>query len=136
MLFRSAGKVARTAGALDAVTRALQVEVNLANPQGVLMPGAYVQVSLPIAGAATLTLPNNVLMFRAEGPLVATVDATGRVTLKPVKLGRNFGESVQVMQGVDPQDRLVVNPSDALSTGDQVTVVEAKPPAEGTKGRP
>ena len=131
-----AGKVARTAGALDAVTRTLQVEVNLANPQGVLMPGAYVQVSLPIAGAATMTLPNNVLMFRAEGPLVATVDATGRVTLKPVKLGRNYGESVQVMQGVDPQDRLVVNPSDALSTGDQVTVVEAKPPADGTKGRP
>jgi len=77
-----------------------------------------------------------VLMFRAEGPLVATVDATGRVTLKPVKLGRNYGESVQVMQGVDPQDRLVVTPSDALSTGDQVTVVEAKPPADGTKGRP
>ena len=131
-----AGKVARTAGALDAVTRTLQVEVNLANPQGVLMPGAYVQVSLPVAGVATLTVPNNVLMFRAEGPLVATVDAAGRVVLKPVKLGRNYGESVQVMQGVDPQDRLVVNPSDALSTGDQVTVVEAKPSADGAKGRP
>ena len=131
-----AGKVARTAGALDAVTRTLQVEVNLANPQGVLMPGAYVQVSLPVAGVATLTVPNNVLMFRAEGPLVATVDAAGRVALKTVKLGRNYGESVQVMQGVDPQDRLVVNPSDALSTGDQVTVVEAKPSADGAKGRP
>ena len=124
------GKVVRTAGALDAITRTLQVEVTLANPQGVLMPGAYVQVSLPAGGSATLTVPNNVLMFRAEGPLVAVVDASGRVTLKPVKLGRNFGERVQVMQGVDLQERLVVNPSDALSTGDQVKVVEAKAEAK------
>lgn len=119
------GKVVRTAGALDAVTRTLQVEVNLANPQGLLMPGAYVQVSLPAGGSSALTVPNNVLMFRAEGPLVAMVDEAGRVTLKSIKLGRNFGESVQVLQGVSQQDRLVVNPSDALATGDKVQVVSA-----------
>ena len=132
-----AGKVVRTAGALDAVTRTLQVEVTLANPQGTLMPGAYVQVALPAGGSSTLTVPNNVLMFRAEGPLVAAVDDAGRVQLKPVKLGRNFGESVQVLQGVDLQDRLVVNPSDALTSGDSVQVVPGAPgpAASGAKAR-
>jgi RND family efflux transporter MFP subunit len=121
------GEVARTSGAIDTATRMMQVEVALPNKEGTLLPGAYVQVSLPLAASQSLTVPANALLFRAEGTRVAVVDAQGRVTLRTVGLGRNYGESVEVIDGLSAADRLVLNPSDSLADGDVVMV--AKEPA-------
>jgi len=116
------GEVARSAGAIDPATRTMQVEINLPNRDGTLLPGAYVQVDLPLAGAKTLVVPTNVLLFRGEGTRVALVDGASRVRLKAVTLGRNLGESIEVLGGIADGDRLVVNPSDSLAEGDSVAV--------------
>ena len=124
------GRVERTAGAIDAATRTMQVEVVLANPDGRLLPGAYVQVSLPLEGGGGLVVPTNTLLFRAEGTQVALVDAQGRVTMRRVGLGRNFGETSEVLDGVTESDRLVLNPPDWLANGQTVTLA----PAEAASG--
>jgi RND family efflux transporter MFP subunit len=116
------GKVARTARSIDATSRTMQVEVALPNRDGALMPGAYVQVSLPLAGGDGMVIPTNALMFRGDGMRVASVDPSGRVKLLPVKVGRNFGQSVEVLEGIQGTERLVLNPSDSLADGDQVMV--------------
>lgn len=121
------GEVARTSGAIDTATRMMQVEVSLPNREGLLLPGAYVQVSLPLAASRALSVPANALLFRAEGTRVATVDAEGRVRLRTIQVGRNYGETVEVLDGITAGDRLIVNPSDSLAEGDVVTV--AKEPA-------
>jgi len=116
------GEVARTAGSIDAATRTMQVEIALANKDRVLLPGAYVQVSLPLAASETLVVPTNVLLFRPEGVRVAVVDEASRVKLRPVTMGRNLGEAIEVLEGIGARDRLVVNPSDSLADGDAVSV--------------
>jgi len=63
-----------------------------------------------------------VLLFRAEGPRVAVVGADGKVQLRAVKIGRNFGEVLELLDGVGPQDRLVLNPPDSLNDGDPVVI--------------
>lgn len=121
------GEVARTSGAIDTTTRMMQVEVSLPNKDGTLLPGAYVQVSLPLAASQLLTIPSNALLFRAEGTRVAVIDGEGKVKLRTVQLGRNYGETVEVLDGLGATDRLVLNPSDSLAEGD--VVVAAKEPA-------
>jgi RND family efflux transporter MFP subunit len=124
---RFKGEIARTSGAIDATTRMMQVEVSLPNRDGVLLPGAYVQVSLPMAASKALTIPSNALLFRAEGTRVAIVDAQGRVHLRSVTVGRNYGETIELLDGIADTDRLVLNPSDSLAEGDLVVI--AKEPA-------
>ena len=119
------GTVARTAGAIDATTRTMQVEIALPNPKGVLLPGAYVQVALPMAASEVLRVPTNTLLFRADGSRVALVDGAGRVSLRVVQIGRNLGEDVELLGGVTATDRLVLNPTDSLAEGDVVTVAAA-----------
>ena len=121
------GTVARTSGAIDPATRTMQVEVSLPNRDGALLPGAYVQVSLPLATGDQLVIPTNALIFRSEGLRVAAVDAQGKVKLLPVKVGRNFGPSVEVLAGIDGEERLVLNPPDSLVDGDVVTVAGPAP---------
>jgi RND family efflux transporter MFP subunit len=121
------GEVARTSGAIDSTTRMMQVEVALPNKEGILLPGAYVQVSLPLTPSRALSIPANALLFRAEGTRVAVVDAEGKVRLRGVSIGRNYGDTVEVIDGISGSDRLVLNPSDSLAEGDLVTV--AKEPA-------
>jgi RND family efflux transporter MFP subunit len=134
------GEVARTAGSIDAASRTMQVEINLANRDRALLPGAYVQVSLPLAASETLVVPTNVLLFRPEGVRVAVVDAVGRVQLRSLTMGRNLGEAIEVLSGIDARDRLVVNPSDSLADGDPVTVAvdeaASAPTAGASPGRP
>jgi multidrug efflux system membrane fusion protein len=119
------GTVARTAGALDAATRTLQVEVQLPNADGKLLPGAYVEVNLPLANPSkNLVVPVAALQYRQNGPRVAVVrkDAQGveRIALRPVKLGRDYGRSVEVLEGVTAEDALVLNPHDAIEDGEPV----------------
>jgi len=135
---RFAGEVARTSASIDAATRTMQVEVILPNRDGTLLPGAYVQVSLPLGGSQVLAVPNNALLFRGEGARVAVVDAQNRVRLKPVTIGRNLGESFEVLEGVGATDRLVLNPSDSLADGDVVTPApeERAAPASAARAGP
>ena len=123
------GKVVRTAGAIDPATRTLQVEINLPNPTGKLLPGAYVQVALQVASAEkpTLTVPNNSLLFRPEGPMVATV-VDGKVQLRKVALGRDLGVRIEIQNGIGPQDKLIINPADSLAEGDAVEARDAPLP--------
>ena len=116
------GEVARTAAAIDTATRTMQVEVALPNRDGILMPGAYVQVALPLAASKTLVVPTNALLFRGEGARVAVVDGSGKVSLRPVGIGRNFGESIELIDGIGANDRIVLNPSDSLADGDVVSL--------------
>jgi RND family efflux transporter MFP subunit len=116
------GEIVRTSASIDTTTRTMQVEVNLANKDGTLLPGAFVQVSLPLPAGHALVVPANALLFRAEGIRVAVIDAKGIVHLAPVQVGRNLGQDVEVLEGVSPTDRLVLNPADSLSEGDHVDI--------------
>jgi len=134
-----AGEVARTSASIDAASRTMQVEVALPNRDGALLPGAYVQVSLPLPSSSTLSVPTNALLFRPEGTRVAAVDAQSRVHLKAVNLGRNLGDAVEVLEGVAPTDRLVLNPADSLTDGDTVSVAptnDARSPTRASGAAP
>ena len=114
----------------------MQIEVSLPNRDGALLPGAYVQVSLPLQSSKALTIPTNALLFRGEGIRVAVVDAAGRIHLRPIKIGRNYGETVEVLDGVVGSDQLVLNPSDSLAEGDQVAIAPAPSAAPAVKVAP
>jgi RND family efflux transporter MFP subunit len=125
------GAVARTARAIDTVTRTMQVEIRVPNPTGALIAGSYVQVTLPISvDANALVVPTNVLLFRPEGTRVALVDANGRVHLTLVQLGIDFGTSVEVLSGLNGHDRVVENPPDSLAEGDVVVLPATTPKGE------
>lgn len=118
-----AGSVARTSGAIDPRTRTLRVEVDLDNPDGTLLPGAFAQLSLALTHADPgLSLPANVLLFRPHGVQVAVVDARGVVSLRTITLGRDFGTRVEIRSGLEGNERVVVNPSDAISAGQAVRI--------------
>ncbi len=130
------GTVARSAGAIDAATRSMQVEVVLPNKGGDLLPGAYAEVSLPLkgGGAGGMSLPPQVLQFRQDGPRVAVVTAGGTIDLRSVKLGRDFGRSIEVLSGVTPEDSVVLNPPDAIEQGETVLAREAPVDAPAKSG--
>ena len=90
------------------------------------MPGSYVQVALPLTASQSLVAPTNVLLFRASGTLVAVVDAQGRVTLRKVGVGRNYGAEFEVLDGISETERLVLNPPDWLADGQTVVLAPNK----------
>lgn len=114
------GKVARTAASIDALSRSMQVEIALPNKDGVLLPGAFVQVDLPLVAKPGIAIPNNALIIRGDGIKVAVIDAERRVHMQAVTLGRNYGERVEILSGLEQGARLVLNPPDALSESDVV----------------
>jgi RND family efflux transporter MFP subunit len=118
------GKVTRTSEAINTATRTLQVEITLPNHDGKLLPGAYVQATLKTDATGMLSVPGNTLLFRAEGPRVAVVGANGKVTLKPVEIAQDLGQTLVIGHGLDASDRVVLNPSDSIADGDSVTVVQ------------
>ena len=118
-------KVVRTSGAMSADSRTLLTELEVDNSHCDILAGTYVQVRLTEANeTAALTLPANTLLFRAEGPQVGVVGADGKVELRRVTLGRDFGPTVEVVGGIRPTDRVILNPSDSLATGMVVRVAE------------
>jgi len=119
------GEVARTSASIDTTTRTMQIEVALPNRDGTLLPGAFVQVALPLQASQSLVIPTNALLFRAEGLRVAVLDAADRVHLRSIDLGRNYGQTVEVLGGISASDRLVLNPADSLAEGDQVALPAA-----------
>jgi RND family efflux transporter MFP subunit len=129
-------RVVRTSNALDPVVRTLQVELELDNAQGEIFPGAYAEVHFKIpAGAETLRLPANTVLFRAAGLQVATLDNQLRVTLKSIVQGRDFGNTIEVLSGLAPNELVVLNPPDSITDGVQVRIAapaDAQPKANGT----
>jgi RND family efflux transporter MFP subunit len=120
------GTVTRTAGALDASSRTMRVEVDVDNPKGLLLPGAFAQVQLLARTKQPgLSLPLNALLFRPRGIQVATVDAGGKVKLVTVTPGRDFGVQMEIRSGLSATDRVILNPGDAISEGQPVRVVAA-----------
>ncbi len=125
-----AGKVARSADAIDPSTRTLRTEIDVPNEKGKLLPGAFAQVHFGVkAQAQGITIPVNALLFRPEGPVAAVVSAENKVQLRKITIGRDFGTAVEVLAGVEPNDTLVLNPSDSLEDGQSVEVAKA---AEGS----
>jgi multidrug efflux pump subunit AcrA (membrane-fusion protein) len=119
--------VVRTARAIDPASRTLLVEVDVPNPKGELVPGAYTQVHFQLKIVKqTLILPVSALLFRQEGLRVVTVvHANGGDVAKlvPITIGQDDGRVVQVVEGLNPNDEVVRNPPDSVIDGEKVRVV-------------
>ncbi len=119
------GKVADSAGVLDASSRTLLTEIDIPNRDNLVLPGMFAEVSLTsMTNGNVLRAPANAVMFGAGGTRVAVVDASGTVHFRTVTIGRDFGTEFEVTQGLSPTDRLVNNPTDNLRDGQKVRVVE------------
>jgi RND family efflux transporter MFP subunit len=120
------GLVTRTANALDPATRTLLVEVQVSNPGALLMPGMYAQVDLSVPRKdPPLLIPGDTLVVRSDGPQVAVVAPDGRVHFARIQLGRDFGDRLEVLSGLEEGQQVVVNPSDAIREGAKVKPVAA-----------
>ncbi len=122
------GTIVRDANSIDTTSRTLLIEVDVDNPTGQLLPGAYVAVHLKFAGilANALTIPVTTVMFRSEGMRAAVV-RDGKAMLLPITIGRDFGDSLEVLAGLRPQDQLIVNPPDSLISGTPVRIASSAP---------
>jgi RND family efflux transporter MFP subunit len=120
------GRVARTSNSIDLNSRTLNTEVDVDNPTGQLLPGAYVQVHLKLPfRTQAVTIPSNTLLFRSEGLRVGVV-RNNTAQLVPITIGRDYGATVEVISGLTPADQVIVNPSDSLISGLPVRIVEPK----------
>jgi len=117
------GTVVRTAGAIDPTTRTLLTEVHVPNRSRKLLPGMYAQVQFAVPSTgASLRIPAIALIVRGDGTQVARVKDNA-VELVPVTLGRDFGTTLEVLDGVQAGDALIVNPPESLSNGLRVRAV-------------
>jgi len=117
------GTVARTADAIDPATRTLLTEVDVPNKDGRLLPGSFGEVHfLPRINAAKVTVPVNAMLFRKEGARLAIVGADNKVQLRPITIGRDYGTTIEILGGVSLEDRVIINPADALEDGQIVNV--------------
>ena len=133
------GVVTRTSNALDPATRTLLTEVQVANPDGRLMPGMYAQVDLAVPRKdPPLLIPGDTLVVRSDGPQVAVVQPDGTVHFTRIQLGRDFGDRLEVLCGLEEGQQLVVNPSDAVREGVKVKARRRSgkaPPARSSRTR-
>src|SRR5467141_654782 len=119
------GKVVRTAESIDPGTRTLLTEVDVPNHNGALLPGGYAQAHLQVkVSGARLVVPVNALLFRSEGLRAVVVDANHKTRLKSLTIGRDYGTTLEVLQGLDANDWIVLNPADSLDEGQEVHVKE------------
>lgn len=124
------GKLVRTSDAINMTTRTLLIEVDVANPAGTLLTGSYAEVHLAVpAQASTYLLPVNTLIFRSEGLHVATV-RDGKVVLSAVTPGHDFGNEIEIVDGLKANDQVVVNPPDSIVSGQGVEIVQARLPGD------
>jgi len=118
-------RTVRTSNALDPALRTLQVEIELDNAKGEILPGAYAEVHFKLAASAdTLRLPANTVLFRAAGLQVATVDDQHRVKLKSIVQGRDFGNTIEVLSGLKADEQVVLNPPDSIADGVVVHIAD------------
>jgi len=129
------GTIARNSDAIDLNSRTLNVEVDIDNRGARIKPGAYVFVHLKLPdnskkATTSLSIPANTLLFRSEGLRVGVVRGD-HAELVPITIGRDYGSTVEVIDGLKPADRIIVNPSDSLTTGTPVRI--DAPQAGGSK---
>jgi RND family efflux transporter MFP subunit len=127
-------KVVRTSGAMSADSRTLLTELEVDNSKNEILAGTFAQVQFPeLNVSAALTLPSNTLLFRSEGPQVGVVNRDGKVLLRNVALGRDFGSRVEILSGIEPSDKVILNPADSLVSGTKVRIAEQPEPDPGEK---
>ena len=121
-----AAQVASIAGALDPATRTLLIEVHMANSDNLLRPGMYAEVNFHLRRTEPpLIIPASALILRSGAPRVATVASDNKVRFQNVQLGRDYGTTVEIVDGLSATDRLVIAPGDDLQESDQVRAVNA-----------
>ncbi|HUA13841.1 MAG TPA: efflux RND transporter periplasmic adaptor subunit [Verrucomicrobiae bacterium] len=126
------GVVVRTAEAIDTATRTLLTEVDVPNKSGQLLPGSFGEVHFRVGmDAHKVTVPVNSMLFRSQGAQVAVVGDDGKVELRPITIGRDYGNSLEILGGVDVEDRVIINPSDSLENGQKVHVAASSKPVQG-----
>lgn len=125
------GRVVRFAGALDAASRTLLVEVDIPNRDGRLFAGMFCRLRFRLPSDPAILIPSNDAIIRAAGTLVAVVTPGNRIHLQPVLLGRDFGSRIEVRSGLAEGERVVDNPTDALTEG--MTVVPVLSPASSAE---
>jgi RND family efflux transporter MFP subunit len=117
-----------TSNAMDATSRSMQVELQADNPDGTLLGGSYCQVEFHIPGDPNMVrVPATALLPVDHGAQVAVLGDGNKVVLKPVQLGRDFGDSVEVTAGLAAQDRVIDSPPETLRSGDVVRLAAATP---------
>jgi RND family efflux transporter MFP subunit len=115
--------VTRTADAIDPVARTLNTEVDVPNKDGKLLPGSFGEVHFkPNINAKKVTVPVNAMLFRREGAQVAVVGPDGKVQLRHISIGRDYGTTLEIVGGVDANDLVIVNPSDSIEDGEKVNI--------------
>jgi multidrug efflux system membrane fusion protein len=129
------GTVARTAESIDPATRTLLTEVDVPNKDGRLLPGALGEVHFAVGnGVNKVTIPVNAMLFRAEGPRVAVVGSDNKIQLRPINIGRDYGATLEILGGVAPNERIVINPADSLDDGQPVNVGQVQPNQQSGQG--
>jgi len=117
------GKVISTSGAVSPDSRTMLVELQVDNSKNEILPGSYATVRVPQDVLGKLvTLPDNTLIFRGKSVQVGVLDAKNVVQLRDVKVGRDFGVQSEILSGVSESDKVIVNPSDSLTSGTTVRV--------------
>lgn len=117
------GKLVRTSNAIDPASRTLLTEIDVDNPTGQILPGAYVTVHMKVPEQIkSVTVPSNTLLFRSEGLRIGVVKGD-KVELVPVIVGRDYGRDIEILSGLQPDDSVIADPPDSLVSG---TVVHAK----------
>ncbi|MFM8340965.1 MAG: efflux RND transporter periplasmic adaptor subunit, partial [Methylomonas sp.] len=112
------------AGGLDPINRSRQVDITLANPDGKLLPGSYAEITINVVNKQTpLVVPANVLVINQSGIHALVVNSEQRIEIRNLKLGRDFGREVEVLDGIGPNDILVASPSDLLEAGEIVNSI-------------
>ena len=132
---RFEGKVVRSADAIDLATRTLNTEVDMPNKNAQLLPGGYAQVHLQVkVTGERLQVPVNALLFRSEGLRVVVVDDQHKTRLQALTIGRDYGTTLEVLQGLKADDWIVLNPGDSLEDGVMVNVKQAPPNQNAAQG--
>lgn len=128
------GKIVRTAKAIDPASRTLLVEVDVKNPTDELYPGAYAEVHFKLKDTRpSLVLPVSALMFRSEGLRVGIVENGNKAKLIPITIGRDDGNTVEVVEGLQPDDEVIQAPPDSLIDGETVREVQPRPQGQQQK---
>jgi RND family efflux transporter MFP subunit len=116
-------KVTTTSEAISTISRTLLTELEVDNSQHQILPNSYGEVSLKENNTApSLALPSNTLLFRAQGLQVGVVHADGTLEMRPVHVGRDFGQTIEIRSGVTSADRVITNPTDSLVDGAKVRI--------------
>jgi RND family efflux transporter MFP subunit len=124
------GKLVRTSDDINMTTRTLLIEIDVDNPAGTLLTGSYAEVHLAVPSqASTYLLPVNTLIFRSEGLRVGIVK-DGKVVLTAVTPGHDFGNEIEIVSGLKPDDQVIINPPDSIVSGQEVQIVQATLPGD------